>query len=217
MSARGPILIVNPNSNMAVTDGLSAALDGFRFHGGPEIECLTLAEGPFGIESQRDIDAVALPLARLVAERADAAAFVIACFSDPGLDACREATRAPVFGIMEAGVLSALARADRFGVVALGPASVARHRRAMRRMGVLDRLAGERPLGLSVAGSAGPAAFARLAETARALVADGAGAVVLGCAGMACHRAALEAEIGAPVIDPTQAAVAMALGAVLPG
>ena len=36
----------------------------------------------------------------------------------------------------------------------------------------------------------------------------------MGCAGMARHRANLEAELGIPTIDPTQAAVAMALGAV---
>jgi Asp/Glu/hydantoin racemase len=58
----GPIVIINPNSNQAVTDGLSAALEPFRFPQGPAIECLTLAEGPFGIESQVDADSVVMPL-----------------------------------------------------------------------------------------------------------------------------------------------------------
>ena len=43
---------------------------------------------------------------------------------------------------------------------------------------------------------------------------DGAQAIVMGCAGMARHRASLEQALGIPVIDPTQAAVTMALGAV---
>jgi Asp/Glu/hydantoin racemase len=43
---------------------------------------------------------------------------------------------------------------------------------------------------------------------------DGAGAIVMGCAGMARHRRALEEALGVPVIDPTQAAIAMALGTV---
>jgi Asp/Glu/hydantoin racemase len=43
---------------------------------------------------------------------------------------------------------------------------------------------------------------------------DGARAIVMGCAGMARHRRPLEDALGVPVIDPTQAAVAMALGAV---
>ena len=214
----GPILVINPNSNQAVTDGLDAALDGFRFSGGPAIECLTLAEGPFGIETQYHSDSVVLPLAKLVEDRTDAAAFVVACYSDPGIDACRAATTAPVFGIQESGVLSALARGDRIGVIAIKAGSIARHRKYMRRMGVLDRLAGERPLEMSVDEAArGANTFERLVEVGGLLIGDGADALVLGCAGLARHRAALEAELGLPVIDPTQTAVAMALGAVLVG
>ena len=36
----------------------------------------------------------------------------------------------------------------------------------------------------------------------------------MGCAGMARHRLALEDALGIPVIDPTQAAVTMAIGVV---
>ncbi|MEO0820789.1 MAG: aspartate/glutamate racemase family protein [Pseudomonadota bacterium] len=215
-AAAGPILVINPNCNEAVTAGLDLALAPFRLPGGPAIECLTLADGPFGIESQRDSDAVILPLVRLVESRPDAGAVVIACYSDPGLAACRDATRAPVFGIQESGVLTALARADLFGVLAISDASVRRHRQTLRAMGVLDRLAGERGLNMTVAESAeGPATFAKLEATGRLLAEEGAGAIVLGCAGMARHRAPLEAALGLPVIEPTQAAVAMALGVLL--
>lgn len=214
----GPIVVINPNSNTAVTEGLDAALESFRLSGGPGIECLTLAEGPFGIESQLDSDSVVLPLAKLVQARADAGAFVIACYSDPGLDACRSVTKRPVFGIQESGVLTAMARADLFGIIAIAEASVARHRRFMARMGVLGRLAGEIPLNMSVDESArGEKTFGRLVEVGHALKARGAGVVILGCAGMARHRAGLEAELGVPVIDPTQAAVAMAMGTLLAG
>jgi Asp/Glu/hydantoin racemase len=41
---------------------------------------------------------------------------------------------------------------------------------------------------------------------------DGAMSIVMGCAGMARHRKPLEEALGIPVIDPTQAAVAMAVG-----
>jgi Asp/Glu/hydantoin racemase len=68
-----------------------------------------------------------------------------------------------------------------------------------------------------VAGSAAPEAFDRLRAAGEALAADGADTVILGCAGMARHRAALEEALGRPVIEPTQAAVAIALGAVLAG
>lgn len=216
MSADARILVINPNSNAGVTAAMAEALAPFARPGGPRIDCMTLEEGPFGIESQADIESVVMPLARLVA-REQAAATVIACFSDPGLHVCREATRAPVLGVREAGVLTAMARADRFGIIAIQNRSIRRHLRALREMGAIGRLAGDRSLDMSVAETAsGEATFGRMLEIGRILRdTDGAEAIVLGCTGMARHRAALEAELGLPVIDPTQAAVAMALGAVL--
>lgn len=213
------ILVINPNSNEAVTAGLDEALQPLRFASGPAIECTTLADGPFGIESQRDVESVTLPLRAVVAQRGDADAFVIACYSDPGLHVCREATGKPVFGIQESGVLAALARGERFGVIAIAGGSIPRHLRYLRQMGLDARLAAERPLDMTVAESAGGAeTFARLKAVGRTLIeTDGADVLILGCAGMARHRAPLEATLGVPVIDPTQAAVTAALGAVALG
>ena len=208
------IRVVNPNSNEAVTRGIAAAVAPLRFAGGPEIVCSTLAEGPFGIETQADVESVTLPLRRLIEADNASDAFVIACYSDPGLHVCREGTTRPVFGIAECGVLTALARAERFGVIAILQRSIARHMRYLRQMGLTDRLAGERPLEMSVAETAsGERTLDRMLEVGRALKdQDGANAIVMGCAGMARHRKPLEDALGIPVIDPTQAAVTMALG-----
>ena len=214
----GQILVINPNSNPAVTAGISEALEPYRMAAGPEIVCETLEEGPIGIESQSDVDAVIAPLAGRVGRRQDVRAFVIACYSDPGIDACREATDRPVFGIQQCGVLAAMARARQFGVIALSEAAIARHKEYLQRMGVLDRLAAERPAGLSVAGSGEADSMGRLEEVGRALRdEDSAGAIILGCTGMAARRAELEARLGIPVIDPTQAAVGTALSVILSG
>ena len=212
---RRRILVVNPNSNEVVTQGLRQALAAVAFRDGPEIVCETLAEGPLGIETEEHVASVALPLRRLVAGRNDVDAFVIACYSDPGLHVAREATRRPVFGINEAGVLTALARGERFGVIAIAQRSIRRHLRYLRQMGLSDRLAGERPLDMSVAETASSAtAFERMIAVGGELRdRDGADVVIMGCAGMARHRARLEAALGIAVIDPTQAAVAMAIGA----
>ncbi len=123
MTAR--ILVINPNSTVAVTRGIDEAVEPLRLKGGPRIDCATLAEGPPGIESQRHVEEVTLPLCRLV-EREDNAsdAFVIACFSDPGLHAVREATKHPVFGISAAGISLALNLGERIGVIAILKASV---------------------------------------------------------------------------------------------
>jgi len=211
------ILVINPNSNQAVTDGMEEALAPLVISGGPEIECVTLEEGPFGVETQADVDGVALPLRQLVVERGDADAYVIACYSDPGLHVCREATDKPVFGIQECGVLSALSQGDRFGVIALSTNSIKRHLRYLRQMGVTERLANERPVELSVEEShAGDGAFDRLCEVGGELRdIDRAETIILGCAGMASHRAPLARHLGIPVVDPVQAATAMAMTAVL--
>ncbi|MDX2201301.1 MAG: aspartate/glutamate racemase family protein [Hyphomicrobiaceae bacterium] len=216
---RRRILVINPNSNTEVTRGIDEALEPFRFAAGPQIACVTLAEGPVGIETQAHVESVAMPLRALVAESRDVDAFVIACYSDPGLAVCREATPRPVLGINECGVLTALSRGDRFGVIAIRQASVRRHLRYLRQMRLEARLAGERPLDMSVAETAsGEGTLGRMIEVGRALRdTDGADVIVMGCAGMARHRGHLEAELGIPVIDPTQAAVAMSLSAVLCG
>ena len=219
MARRPRILVINPNSNEAVTEGLRQAVKPLTYADGPEIVCETLAEGPFGIETQEHVESVALPLRRKVEATNDADAFIIACYSDPGLFVAREGTSRPVFGIAECGVLTALARADRFGVIAIKSRSIPRHIRYLRQMGLMERLAGERALEMSVAETAsGDGTLARMITVGRELKdLDGAGAIVMGCAGMARHRKPLEDALGIPVIDPTQAAVTMALGTIAVG
>lgn len=217
MSRRPRILVINPNSNETVTEGLRQALVPLSFAEGPEILCETLREGPAGIETQEHVESVTLQLRRRVEAANDIDAFVIACYSDPGLHVAREGTASPVFGIAECGVLTALTRADRFGVIAIKSRSIPRHIRYLRQMGLMDRLAGERPLEMSVAESAsGEGTLQRMIAIGRELRDEnGAGAIVMGCAGMARHRRPLEDALGLPVIDPTQAAVAMAIGTIM--
>jgi Asp/Glu/hydantoin racemase len=211
------IYVINPNSTQAVTDAIDVALDPLRASDGPEIECVTLAEGPPGIETQRDVDGVIVPLLeRAAALENSADAFVIACFSDPGLHALREQSARPVLGIAECGVLTALTIAPRFGVLAILPGSIARHRRYFATMGVTDRLAGELAIDVGVVDLADEQlTFSRLADRGKALRDQhGADVVVMGCAGMARYRAALEDSLAIPVVEPTQAAVTMAIGRV---
>ena len=214
---RQHILVINPNSDESVTEGMIRELKGFHFSEGPRIECVSLSDGPFGIESQADIEAVTLPLRKMVSESRNVDAFVIACYSDPGLHVCREASEKPVFGIQECGVLTAMSLGDRFGVIALQQRSIRRHLRYLRQMGVMERLAGERSASLSVRESvSGKGTFEKLLKAAKQLRdSDQADTIILGCAGMATHRAKLELVIGIPVIAPVQAAVSMAMHSLL--
>lgn len=211
------ILVINPNSTDAVTRGIDEACAPLRMPGGPGIDCVTLKEGPPGIETQQQVDGVVRPLQRLVREsEADYAAFVVACYSDPGLHVLRELTRKPVLGISECGILTALTLGQKFGVIAILRQSIPRHLRYMGALGVMDRLAGELPVGLSVVELTNQEkTFGRMAEVGKRLREEhGADVIVMGCAGMARYRRPLQEAVGVPVVEPTQAAVTMAIGRV---
>jgi allantoin racemase len=210
------IVVINPNSSVQVTEGIDAACRPLRIAGGPSIECITNPDGPPGIETQQHVDTVARHNATLIAANPDASAYVIACYSDPGLHACREVTDKPVLGISESGILTALTLGQRFGVIAILNTSIPRHLRYIASLGLTDRLAGERPVGLGVVELADEdKTFDRLIATGEALRDnDDADVLVMGCAGMAGYRDRLAEATGLPVVEPTQAAVAMAIGRV---
>jgi Asp/Glu/hydantoin racemase len=179
-----------------------------------------LEEARPAVESQEDSDAVA-PLVveriRRLARDGGAAGFVIACFSDPGLHAAREATRLPVFGIGESGLLGAMMIGQRIGVLSILPASIPRHWRMYGAMGIAGRIGGDISVGIGVVElESRPDALDRLVEKGIWLR-DQAQCEVLvpGCAGMAPFEAELTRRIGIPVLDPVRAAAGHALARAL--
>lgn len=211
------IYVINPNASQEVTDGIDRAVAPMRAFCPVPIEVHRLEDGPPGIETQAHVDGVVGPLLAHCAVLEDqASAFVVACFSDPGLAALREQSRHPVLGIAEAAILTAMSLGQRFGIISILSRSVPRHMRYVGAMGVMDRLAADRPLEMGVQElSDRTRTFARLKDVGTGLR-DGAMAdvVILGCAGMAGFRADLEAHLGIPVVEPCQAATAMAIGRV---
>jgi len=210
------IRIINPNSNTRVTDAMSAALEPLRMTGGPRLECVTLEQGPPGIESQAHVSQVEPLLAHWIESDNEADAFVIACYSDPGLHLCRELTTRPVFGIAECAILTAMTRGSCFGVISILQNSVARHLRHLRERRLEHLCAGDRPLGLSVAEvEGGDSTYERMLAVGTQLRNDdGAQVLIMGCAGMARFREPLQDVLEMPVIDPVQAAASMAIGVV---
>ena len=212
----GQIVVINPNSDSGITGRIDASLGPLRFQDGPEIVCRTLDEGPIAIESETDSASVVIPLCDLIRrEDNEAVAFVIACFSDPGLGAARETTRHPVFGIAESGLTTALNLGLRFGLIHNFDADIAPARRYVRSIGVESRLAGERALNVGVSELADEANVrGPMLNAARELKeVEGADVLVFGCAGMTQYRAPLEAALDLPVVDPTQVAAGLALTA----
>lgn len=211
------ILVINPNSSQAVTDGVSAALEPLRIPNSPRIDCVTLTDGPPAIESEDDVASVVGPLCQYITDPENrASAHVIACYSDPGLRVVREASRQPVFGIAESAMLTAITRGERFGVISILETAVLRHARYVRAMGLIKHFAGDRSVGLGVMQLVDEeGVLARLVKVGVALRdEDGADVLIMGCAGMARYRSSLESSIGLPVVEPTQAAVSHAISAV---
>lgn len=158
------------------------------------------------------------PLCRLVAEQSPrTGAFVIACFSDPGLVQARKVTERPVLGIGECGALAALTQAETFGVVAILEESAVRQRARFAAMGLSDRFVESLPIGLGILemeAAADDAILSRMIATGGILRdKHKVDALVMGCASFGRFRTALSTALGIPVVEPVRAAVAMALAA----
>ncbi len=200
------ILVLNPNSSEAVTEKMAEGCAGIDLHPGHRPSFHTLAGGPAGIESQRDVESVVVPTCNFfLANPADA--YVIGCFSDPGLALCREEIREPVVGIAEAAYREAAMVGRHFGVVSIKAGSIARHARAIEALGLMPRLAGDRALDLGVLELLDQErSIARVIEIGTELRdRDGADVLILGCATMGPYRRRIEAALGVAVVDPTQA------------
>ena len=214
------LFVINPNSTQEVTDQISLALQAYRIAGGPNIVCDTLRSGPPGIETQAHVDGSS---ERLLAyfeahpQHAKADAVVLACFSDPGFYALRETLSCPVYGSAECAYLTAAGMGPKFGVISILSRAIARHKRQVRLLGLEHKLAEDLAIEIGVTGlSQEDLTFRRMKEVGTTLVQEhGAGVIIMGCAGMARYRARLEDALKVPVIDPTQAAVGIALGNLL--
>lgn len=213
MTERNKILVINPNSTERITRQIRDAVSNMS----PSVEVVTSRQGPVAIESDGDVAASVGPLLDTARDRNDAGAYVVACFSDPGLDDIRRAHEVPAYGIAESAMSAAMELADKVGVVSSLPDSIPRHARYRERLGIEDRVVGDLDVGLGVLELETESAYQKVRTAAESLVAAGAGAVVLGCTGMTHMQGRLEDHLKVPVIDPCRAAVAEAIRSLEPG
>lgn len=213
------IRIINPNTTSSMTAAIGAAARAAA-GSGVVIEAVNPPDGPASIEGHYD-EAVALIGLLAEVRKAEAEggvdAYVIACFGDPGLDAVRELTRAPVIGVAEAAMRTATYLATGFSVVTVLRRAAVLIEQLVARYDMRSHCRSIRATDIAVLELADPKsnAYARvLAECRLALDDDRSGAIVLGCAGMGdlCER--LSDELGVPVIDGVSAAVVVAEGLV---
>lgn len=209
----GRVVVVNPNSSerisMQINDAVQPLAGALRV----EVEVVTSRAGPPAIETDDEVIAAVEPMIR-AAEQYAADAYVVACFSDPGLIEMRASVDAPVFGIAESGVLAAMSRARNVGIISAVEEALPRHRRYWNRIGVARRVVRDVATGRGVLDLESEESYEDVLEAGRVLAESGAGAVVLGCTGMTHLRTRLQSDLGLPVVEPCQAALGFAASAI---
>lgn len=206
------IKVINPNTTASMTATIAAAARAVAAPG-TEIIPITSRSGAVSIEGHYDEAMSIVGLVDAINEDPEADAYVIACFGDPGLLAAREIASGPVLGIAEAAMHAASFVATGFSIVTTLERTriIAEH--LVRNYGMEHHCRKVRATDIPVLELENPKSNARkliLAECERAIVEDGSGAIVLGCAGMADLNAFLEDKLGVPVIDGVTAAVKFA-------
>ena len=199
------VVMINPNSTEYITRQLAQAAS--EMPGiGMEVEVITNPGGPPAISSDQDVvDAVAPMLRTLRQHPADA--YVVGCFSDPGLAAAREEFSSPVFGIAESSIHVALQISPRVGIVAGMEGAIPRHERYWEALGATPNIVGETACGRGVLDLESEEAYLDVLAAGTRLREAGAEVLVLGCAGMTKMADRLSSDLGLPVVEPCRAAL----------
>ncbi len=212
------ILIVNPNTTLSMTEKIEEAAKSVA-QPGTEVKAISPDKGPASIEGYYD-EAYCVPgvvEAVIEGSKDGVDGFVVACFDDPGLMACRTAVAQPVIGICEAAMLSASMIASSFSVVSTLQRAVPVIEELGLRYGMERKLkrvwAADIPV-LALEEKGGDAAMRVRDVVMNAVEQDHAEAVILGCAGMADLTTWLTKETGVPVIDGVACAMKMVEGLV---
>ena len=208
------IRVINPNTTQAMTDTIGTAASAVAAPG-TRISATQPESGPVSIESHFD-EAVSVlgVLDEIRAGECEGVdAYIIACFGDPGLNAARELTRAPVIGIAEAAFHAATLISTRFSVVTTLPRTTIIAEHLLDSYGMASRCrrvrAADIPV-LELEENPDLALERIIEECLKAKQEDGIGAIVLGCGGMADLTPQISAAVGLPIVEGVTAAVKLA-------
>lgn len=203
------ILVINPNTSAAMTQAVDEVA---RRVAGSEtaITSVNPEQGTPTIEGAADEVIASYFMLDLVARNRDYDGYVIACYGDPALDACRELVDAPVVGMAEGSFHLANLVAHRWSIITVMPRLRPVLEDLLVRYGVERRCASIRSLDVRVGSDTPQSLVDQLrSEAERAIEVDGAEAVLLGCASWAPIAPRLADTIGAPVVDGVTGAVTL--------
>jgi allantoin racemase len=207
------ILVINPNTSEEMTTSIGEVASR---HGssGTEVVTVRALYGPRSIEGYFEEQIAGLATVETLAlHEADYDAFVIACYGDPAVDACREITNKPVIGIGEASMHFACLLGHKFSIVAPMPRAIPIFEGLVHKLHLDSKCASIRATDLSVLDlEADPdSAAVEMIEVAKQAIAeDRAEVICLGCAGMGPLDQRVEEAVGVPVLDGIACAVLLA-------
>ncbi len=207
-------MVINPNTSESMTNHIREELSRIK-RPDTKLTVLCPKKGPETIESAYD-EAHAIPPTLELVKKANQEGYdavILACFSDPGLDAAKEVSEIPVIGIEESTLHMASMLGARFSIMTPRKQRVPVRKEHVHMRGMDHFLASVRSLDLSVAETdADPKNTKKrvLAVAKAAVEEDGAEVIILGCAGMAGYAPELESKLGVKVLDPTAVAMKVA-------
>lgn len=211
------ILIINPDYGMTQEE-MALRCRILEEYTAPDTQLAMMCPQNSGVELNSALDVVlaAPEIVQLAADGQNAGfdAVVLYCFSDPVIDACREALRIPVIGGAQASCLAALNVCRSFGVILADEARLPEKKLFLRTLGISPERIGQ----IAAVNLNGISPWADRETTFKKLLACGqkmmrethTEAIVLGCLSFLGLAEPLSRVLGIPVIDPAVAAVTTA-------
>lgn len=211
------ILIINPDYGMTQEE-MALRCRILEEYTAPDTQLAMVCPQNSGVELNSALDVVlaAPEIVQLAADGQNAGfdAVILYCFSDPVIDACREALRIPVIGGAQAPCLAALNVCRSFGVILADEARLPEKKLFLRTLGVSPERIGQ----IAAVNLNGISPWADRETTFKKLLACGqkmmrethTEAIVLGCLSFLGLAEPLNRVLGIPVIDPAVAAVTTA-------
>lgn len=211
------ILIINPDYGMTQEE-MALRCRILEEYTAPDTQLAMVCPQSSGVELNSALDVVlaAPEIVQLAADGQNAGfdAVVLYCFSDPVIDACREALRISVIGGAQASCLAALNVCRSFGVILADEARLPEKKLFLRTLGVSPERIGQ----IAAVNLNGISPWADRETTFKKLLACGqkmmrethTEAIVLGCLSFLGLAEPLSRVLGIPVIDPAVAAVTTA-------
>lgn len=180
-----------------------------------EVTVRHIPDAPPFIETEYE-KVIAAPLVVREVLRANEEGFsgvIINCFDDPGLEAAREVSNIPTFGIGETSLMVALLLGYNIAIISTGREWPVIYRRRLSELGIERRVVYissiEVPI-LDLRKDIEKVKDSLIREIEKAVKNHGADVVVLGCGGFIGLAGELSRATGVPVVDPTLVTIKVA-------